>query len=148
MTTPYERRFEEPFSGPTILFRQKVENQPISTKDRASPSVLSGFFEGFDALYAAGKLGRRRSVLQENQNNFIFRFVNGSEKLARKSSEVGPSDPIRQDIEEGVEHRSDLQGETDKLDSVEQQRGQDELEAKYDFWSVSGSFNSRNHVQE
>ena len=48
----------------------------------------------------------------------------------------------------GEEHRSDLQGETDKPDSAEQQREQDELEAKYDFWSISGSFISRTHVEE
>ena len=36
----------------------------------------------------------------------------------------------------------------DKPDSAEQQFGQDELEAEYDFWSISGSFISRNHFQE
>ena len=48
----------------------------------------------------------------------------------------------------GEEHRSDLQGEIDKPDSAEQQREQDELEAKYAFWSIFGSFISRTRVEE
>ena len=52
------------------------------------------------------------------------RFV----KLAGRGSEVRPSNRIRL-IEEGEEHRSDLQGETDEPNSAEQ----DDLEAKHDF---------------
>ena len=55
---------------------------------------------------------------------------------------------IRQDIEEGEEHRSDLQGETDETDSAEQPPEQGELEAKRDFWIISGSFIYRHHVQK
>ena len=40
---------------------------------------------------------------------------------------------MRQDIEVGEEHRSDLQGAADESDSAEQQREQDELEANHDF---------------
>ena len=69
-------------------------------------------------------------------------------KLAGKGSETRTSNRIRQDIEEGEEHRSDLQGETDESDSAEQQREQDELEAKRGVWEISGSFMHRHHVQE
>ena len=33
--TPYERRFEEPFKGPTIPVGAMVECHPISTRDQA-----------------------------------------------------------------------------------------------------------------
>ena len=59
---------------------------------------------------------------------------------AMNVAEVRPSNPIRSDIEEGEEHRSDLQGEVDEPDSAEQQREQDELEAKHAFWCISGNF--------
>ena len=81
-------------------------------------------------------------------DDFRFPIVGGSVKLARKGSEVRPSNQIRQDIEEGDEHRSDPQGETDDPDSAYQQRGQDELEAKRDFWIISASFIHRHRVQE
>lgn len=54
-----------------------------------------------------------------------FLFASGSVKLARKGTAVRPPDWIRQDIEEGEEHRSDLQGAADEPDSAEQQREQD-----------------------
>ena len=72
-------------------------------------------------------------LVSKEGDNFIFPFVNGSVRLAGKGSEVGPSGRIRQEFEAGEEHRSDLQGETDTPDSAEQQRAQDELEAKLHF---------------
>ena len=74
--------------------------------------------------------------------------MNVSVTLASKGSEIRPSNQIRQDIEKGEEHRSDLQGERDEPVSAVQQREQDELEAKKDFRSISRSFLYRHHVQE
>ena len=78
----------------------------------------------------------------------MFPFMNGSAKLAGQRSEVRTSDRIRQDVEEGEEHCSDLQGETDEPDAAVQQQERDELEAKRDFWSVSGSLTDRHDVQQ
>ena len=78
-------------------------------------------------------------------DHFMFSFMNGSANLAGQCSEVRTSDRIRQDVEEGEEHCSDLQGETDEPDAAVQQQERDELEAKRDFWSVSGSLTDR-HV--
>ena len=68
------------------------------------------------------------------QSVFVFSLhplhCGGSVKLA---SEVRPSDRLRQDVEEGEEHRSDPQGEADEPNSAEQQREQDDLEGKHDF---------------
>ena len=131
-------------------FQTKSEYQPISTKDQArlrqfGKKVLSGFFLRVSTLYVRRgswkgdelyfrRIKTKEVLVSTKGDNFIFRFINGSVKLARKRSEVGPSHPSREDIGEGEEeHRSDLQGATDKPDSAEQQQGQDELEAKYVF---------------
>ena len=50
-----------------------------------------------------------QDVLREG-DNFIFPCADVSVKLAGKGPEVRPSNRIRRDIEEGEEHRSDLQG--------------------------------------
>ena len=57
--------------------------------------------------------------------NFLFSCANGSVKLARKSSEVRPSNRMWQDVEEGEEHRRDLQGETDEPNSAQPRQEQD-----------------------
>ena len=43
-------------------------------------------------------------------------------------------------VPEKKENIADLQGQTDEPNSAEQQREQDEMEAKHDFWSTAGSF--------
>ena len=57
-TTPYERRFGQPFKGPIIPFGSLVEYHPITAKDQSSihqfgKKVLPGLFLGY-ALYAGG----------------------------------------------------------------------------------------------
>ena len=89
----------------------------------------------------------REVLLLKVGYNLILPCADGPVKLAVKGCEVRPSNRIGQDIEEGDPHRSDLQGETDEPDSAEQQRKQYELEAKPDFWSISGNFIYRHQVQ-
>ena len=110
---------------------------------RSLARKYSQFFFFFKKKRYDRKLERRRSVFKEKktkvhvsdkEDSFMFLYVNGTVKFTGKISEVGPSNRIRQDIGEGEEQRSDLQGETDKTDE------QDELEANHDFWSISGSF--------
>ena len=50
--------------------------------------------------------------------------------------------------EEKEKHSSDVQGGTDEPDSAEPQQEHDDLKAKHDFWSISGSLVYRHHVQE
>ena len=55
-TTPYERRFGQPFKGPIIPFGSLVEYHPITAKDQSrihqfGKKVLIGLFLGY-ALYA------------------------------------------------------------------------------------------------
>ena len=56
--TPYERRFGQPFKGPTIPFGSLVEYHPFTAKDQSrihqfGKKVLPGLFLGY-ALYAGG----------------------------------------------------------------------------------------------
>ena len=56
--TPYERRFGQPFKGPTVPFGSLVEYHPITAKDQSrihqfGKKVLPGLFLGY-ALYAGG----------------------------------------------------------------------------------------------
>ena len=56
--TLYERRFGQPFKGPTIPFGSLVEYHPITAKDQSriqqfGKKVLPGLFLGY-ALYAGG----------------------------------------------------------------------------------------------
>ena len=58
-----ERRFGEPFKGPTIPFGSKVEYHPISAKDLSrlhqfGPEVLPGIFLGY-VSHAGWNLERR-----------------------------------------------------------------------------------------
>ena len=53
--TPCERRFEEPFKGPTILFGTMVEDHPISARDLSrfhqfGKKVLLGIFLGSELI--------------------------------------------------------------------------------------------------
>ena len=55
---PYERRFGQPFKGPSISFGSSVEYHPITAKDQSrihqfGKKVLPGLFLGY-ALYAGG----------------------------------------------------------------------------------------------
>ena len=59
-TTPYERRFGQPFKGPIIPFGSLVEYHPITAKDQSrihqfGKKVLPELFLGY-ALYAEGIL--------------------------------------------------------------------------------------------
>ena len=65
---------------------------------------------------------------------FISPCVICSVKSAGNGSGVRPSDRIRQ--------------ETDEPDSAEPRQEQHDLEAKREFWSISGSFTYRHHGQE
>ena len=58
--TPYEGRFGQPFTGPTIPFGSLVEYYTITAKDQSrihqfGKKVLPGLFLGY-ALYAGGNL--------------------------------------------------------------------------------------------
>ena len=70
--TPYERRFGQPFKGPTIPFGAIVEKHPISAKDlsrlhQSGKKVLPSIFLGH-ALHAGENLDRETSWLHTLRN--------------------------------------------------------------------------------
>ena len=150
-----------------IRYQQKIRWDAI----KFGKTVLSGVFKGYvvnagvvgkqtsfeadvdwlkdnDASEEYSKTWKQKILYRKKETIFLFPFVNGSVELARQRLEIRPSNRIRQDVKEGEGHHSDLQEETDEADSAEQQREQDKLEAKHNFWSISGSFICRHHVQE
>ena len=54
-------------------------------------------------------LGKELNCIKRRPNHLVH---NGSAKLAEEGSEVSPSNRMRQDIEDGEEHRTGLQVET------------------------------------
>ena len=166
--TPYERRFGQPFNGPIIPFGSLVEYHTITAKDQSriyqfGKKVLPGLFLGY-ALYSGGiwkgdvmvadleeletmdaseiysKRLNAKEVIFPKQGEFIFPVADGRDQDLRTSTLV--------------RHRP-IQGESN-IDFLGESEGslpqpQDSLpgagEAINDFWSMSGSFIYRHHVE-
>ena len=94
-TTPYERRFEEHFSGPIIPIGANAEDHPISAKDQArlhqfGMNVLSGIFDGLrcggswkgDLLVGERRIrsenGEAKVLVLKEGDDFRFSFAGGS----------------------------------------------------------------------
>ena len=171
--TPYERRFGQPFTGPIMPFGSLVECHPITAKDQSrihqfGKKVLPGLFFGY-ALYAGGIWGdvlvadleeletmdaseiyskrlNAKEVIFPKQGEFVFPIANGRIKTPGEDQELRTSTLVR--------HRP-IQGEGN-IDFLGESEGslpqpQDSLpgagEAINDFWSMSGSFIYRHHVE-
>ena len=149
-----------------------ADGKDLTRLHQFGKKVLSSIF--LSKLFMCGEAGKETYALQTLRNctrmplpkfmskestqkmfsrrkggrTFISPCVICSVKSAGKGSRVRPSDRIRQDIEEGEEHRSGVHGETDEPDSAEPRQEQHDFEAKREFWSISGSFTYRHHGQE
>ena len=172
--TPYERRFGQPFKGPIIPFGSLVEYHPITAKDQSrihqfGKKVLRGLFLGY-ALYTGGiwkgdvliadleeletmdaseiysKRLNAKEVIFPKQGEFIFPIADGRIKTPGRDQELRTSTLIR--------HRP-IQGESN-IDFLGESEGSlpqphDSLpvagEAINDFWSMSGNFKNRHHVE-
>ena len=108
--TPYERRFGQPFTGPSIPFGSLVEYHPITAKEESrihqfGKKVLPGLFLGY-VLYAGGiwngdvliadleeletmdaseiyskRLNAKEVIFLKENGNFIFPVADGRIKL-------------------------------------------------------------------
>ena len=172
--TPYERRFGKPFGGPVIPFGSLVEYHPITAKDQSrihqfGKKVLPGLFLGY-ALYAGGiwkgdvliadleeletmdaseiysKRLNAKEVIFPKEGEFIFPIADGRIRTSGGNQDLRTSTLIR--------HRP-IQGESN-IDFLGESEGSfpqphDSLpvagEAMNDFWSMSGSFIYRHHVE-
>ena len=172
--TPYERRFGKPFEGPVVPFGSLVEYHPITAKDQSrihqfGKKVLPGLFLGY-ALYAGGiwkgdvliadleeletmdaseiysKRLNAKEVTFPKEGEFTFPIADGRIKTLGGDQELRTSTLIRPRPIQGEGH-VDFLGESEG--SLPQPHDSFPVagEAMNDFWSMSGSFIYRHHVE-
>ena len=171
--TPYERRFGQPFKGPVIPFGSLVEYHPKTAKDQSrihqfGKKVLPGLFLGY-ALYAGnlegwrtdrrpwgvGNDGRIGNLLEKTQcergdisqtRRIYFPIAGGRIKTHGVDQELRTSTLARHRPIRGEGH-VDFLGESEGSLPQLHDSLPDAGEAIHDFWSVSGSFVYRHHVE-
>ena len=165
--TPYERRLGQPFKGPIIPFGSLVEYYLISAKDQSrihqfGKKILPGLFLGY-ALYEGGiwkgdvlvadleeletmdaseiyskRLYAKRSV--------YFPVADGRIKLPGGDQDLRTSTLIRERPIRGESH-IDFLGDSEGSLPPPHNSFPDAGEAINDFWSMSGNFIHRHHVE-
>ena len=172
--TPYERRFGQPFKGPIIPFGSLVEYHPITAKDQSrihqfGKKVLPGLFLGY-ALYAGGiwkgdvliadleeletmdaseiysKRLNAKEVIFPKEGEFTFPIADGRIKTPGGDQELRTSTLIRPRPIRGEGH-VDFLGESEGSFPQPHDSLPVAGEAMHDFWSMSGSFIYRHHVE-
>ena len=173
--TPYERRFGEPFKGPIIPFGSLVEYHPLTAKDQSrihqfGKKVLPGLLLGC-ALYAvriwkgdmlvadiekletldgseiySKRLNAKKVIFPKENGKFIFPVADGRIKLSRGDQELRTPTLIRERPIRGEGH-VDFLGESQGSLPPPQDSFPDAGEAINDFWSMSGNFIFRHHVE-
>ena len=172
--TPYERRFGKPFEGPIVPFGSLVEYHPITAKDQSrihqfGKKVLPGLFLGY-ALYAGGiwkgdvliadleeletmdaseiysKRLNAKEVIFPQKGEFIFPIADGRIKTPGEDQALRQSTLIRPRPNRGEGH-IDFLGESEGSFPQPDDSFPVAGEAMHDFWSMSGSFIYRHHVE-
>ena len=173
--TPYERRFGQPLEGPIIPFGSLVEYHPFTAKDQSrihqfGKKVLPGLFLGY-ALYAGRiwqgdvliadleeletmdaseihlkKKLNAKEVIFPKQGEFIFPIADGRIKTLGGDQELRTSTLVRHRPIQG-ESNIDFLGESEGSLPQPQDSFPDAGEAINDFWSMSGNFIYRHHVE-
>ena len=172
--TPYERRFGQPFKGSIIPLGSLVEYHPITAKDQSrihqfGKKTLPGLFLGY-ALYAEGiwkgdvliadieeletmdaseiysKRLNAKEVIFPKQGEFIFPIIDGRIKTPGGDQELRTSSLIRPRPIQGEGH-VDFLGESEGALPQHYDSFPVAGEAMNDFWSMSGSFIYRHHVE-
>ena len=173
--TPYERRFGEPFEGPIIPFGSLVEYHPITAKDQSKihqfgKKVLPGLFLGYafyvgriwkgDVLVAdleeletmdaseiySKRLNAKEVIFHKEKGEFIFPIADGRIKHLGGDQDLRTSTLIREHPIRGESHL-DFRGESEGSLPPPQDSFPDAGEAINDFWSMSGNFMYRHHVE-
>ena len=171
--TPNERRFGQPFKGPITPFGSLVEYHPKTAKDQSrihqfGKKVLPGLFLGY-ALYA-GEFGRvtywsqtlrswkrcaseiyskrlnAKEVIFPKQGDFIFPIADGRIKTPGGDQDLRTSTLVRHRPIQGEGHL-DFLGESEGSLPQPHDSLPDAGEAINDFWSMSGNFIYRHHVE-
>ena len=172
--TPYERRFGQPFEGPIIPFGSLVEYHPITAKDQSrihqfGKKVLPGLFLGY-ALYAGGiwkgdvlvadleeletmdaseiyskRLNAKEVIISQTRRIYFSNRRWTNQNAWRRSG----TENIHLDTESTNSRRSifDFLGESEGSLPQPHDSLPDAGEATNDFWSMSGNFIYRHHVE-
>ena len=173
--TPYERRFGKPFEGPVIPFGSLVEYHPITAKDQSrihqfGMKVLPGLFLGY-ALYAGGiwkgdvlvadleeletmdaseifskRLNAKEVIFPKEKGEFIFPIADRRIKLPGGDQDLRTSTLVRHRPIQG-ESNIDFLGESEGSLPQPHVSFPDAGETINDFWSMSGNFTYRHHVE-
>ena len=172
--TPYERRFGQPCRRPIIPFGSLVEYHPITAKDQSrihqfGKKGLPGLFLGY-ALYAGGiwkgdvlvadleeletkdaseiysKRLNAKEVVFPRQGALLFPIADGRIKTPGGDQDLRTSTLVRHRPTQG-ESNIDFLGESEGSLPQPQDSLPDAGEAINDFWSMSGSFIYRHHVE-
>ena len=173
--TPYERRFGKPFEGPIILFGSLVEYYPISAKAQSrihqfGKKVLPGLFLGY-ALHLEGiwkgyilvadieeletmdaseiyskRLNAKEVIFPKENGKFIFPVADGRIKLPEGDQDLRTSTLVRERPIQGESH-VDFLGESEGSLPPPHDSFTDAGEEINDFWSMSGNFIHRHHVE-
>ena len=173
--TPCERRFGQPTKGPIISFGSLVQYDPIIAKDQSrihqfGKKVLPGLFLGY-ALYVGGiwkgdvlvsdleeletmdasdiyskRLNAKEVIFPKEKEEFIFPIADGRIKFVGGDQELRTSTLIRHRPTQG-ESDIDFLGESEGSLPPPHDSFSDAGEAMNDFWSMSGNFKNRHHVE-
>ena len=173
--TPYERPFGQPFIGPIFPFGSLVEYHPITAKDQSrihqfGKKVLLGLFFGY-ALYAgriwkgdvlvvdleeletmdaseiySKRLNAKEVLFPKEIGEFIFPIADGRIKTLGGDQDLKTSTLVRHRPIQG-ESNIDFLGESEGSLPQPQDSFPDAGEAINDFWSMSGKFIYRYHVE-
>ena len=143
--TPHERRFGQPFKGPIVPFGSLVEYHPISVKDQSrihqfGKKVSPGLFLGY-ALYA-GRIWKGDVLVADLEElGDHGRIGNLLKNLELRTPTLIRQRPIR-----GESHLDFLRESEGSLPPPHDSFP-DAGEAMNDFWSMSGNFIYRHHVE-
>ena len=166
--TPYERRFGQPFKGPIIPFGSLVEYLPyncegsvtnpsiwkesltwIVPRIRWKGDVLISDLEELETMDASEIYSKRlnaKEVIFPKQGEFIFPIEEGRIKTPGGDQELRTSTLVRPRPIQGEGH-IDFLGESEGSLPQPHDSLPDAGEAMNDFWSMSGSFIYRHHVE-
>ena len=173
--TPYERRFGQQFKGPIIPFGSLVEYHPFTAKDQSrihqfGKKVLPGLFFKY-TLYAGGiwkgdvlvadleeletmdaseihskRLNAKEVIFPKEKGEFIFPIADGRIKTLGGDQDLRTSTLVLHRPIQG-ESNLDFLGESEGSLPQPQDSLPDAGEAINDFWSTSGNFMYRHHVE-